>query len=71
MLEQSLDSDGGGEGDLGDGEKALVREMCNVSMGLGLDRDSVGYCCNFFFSFASSRVLYCLYCEGGVKHHVD
>ena len=36
MLEQSLDSDGGGEGDLGDGEKALVREMCNVSMGAGV-----------------------------------
>ena len=36
MLERSLDSDGGGEVDLGDGEKALVREMCNVSMGAGV-----------------------------------
>ena len=35
-LERSLDSDGGGEGDLGDGEKAFVREMCNVSMGAGV-----------------------------------
>ena len=33
MLEQIVNSDGGGEGDLGDGKKALVREMCNVSMG--------------------------------------
>lgn len=31
MLERNLDSDGAGE-DLGDGEKALVREMCNVSI---------------------------------------